>query len=221
MGVIFPNKKPRSAEAVADSPGAPSPAQPAHEPPAPAERADREAYALRLIEFIRAESSGGRLTSLSTLASRFPTPEELSKELGFSIASVIAEGPDASDLKKMEGSSDAWYFSESTITGSYALHLLRTEEKDPLMLIAETVRDESRIYPRPTDLTFFTDPPFSMNERELSQALERMELRPDMSDIKRCAASNGATYLYSTKYLGETLAETLAEWIEVGQKQNP
>jgi len=207
MGVISPDKKEQIAGAVADNPGALP--------------ADREAYTSRLIEFIRAESSAGRLTSLSALASRFPPPDELSRELGFSITSAIAEVPEAGDLKKMEGSSDAWYFSENTMTGNYALHLLRTEEKDPLMLIAETVRDESRIYPRPTDLTFFTDPPFSMNERELRQALGRMELRPDMSDIKRCAASNGATYLYSTRYLGETLAETLAEWIEVGQKQNP
>ncbi|HWR11352.1 MAG TPA: hypothetical protein VN445_06000 [Rectinemataceae bacterium] len=222
MGVIFPNKGTRTIEAVTGNP-VPVTVPPTPEPPTlePSEPANREAYARRLIEFTRAESADGRLTSLSALASRFPPPEELREVPGFSIASAIAEVPDADDLKKIEGSSGLWYFSETSMTGAYALHLLRTEEKDPLRLIAETVRDESRIYPRPTDLMFFTDPPFSMNEKELRQALGGMELRPDMRDIRRCVASNGAMYLYSTQYLGETLAETLAEWIEVGQRQNP
>jgi len=185
------------------------------------EPTEREKYAKLLVESIRADSANSRLTSLSSLCAQFPLPSELSQEVDFDMSVAIEGASGAGDLKKMEGSSDTWYFSEKSLTSAYALHLLRTEEKDPIRLIAETVRDDCRIYPRPTDVSFFTDPPFSLSKREIQQALGMMELRPDMTDLRRCTASNGAIYLYSSLYMGEALAQTLTEWIEVGQRQNP
>lgn len=214
MAFNFPGRKKAEAEIPAPPPG-----------PGPLER-----YAGILAQAIRADSAGQRLSGLSALASAHPAPAELAGPAGDSAASAayaalaakaIEEASDAEDLKKIRGSSETWYFSEKSMTAAYALHLVRLEERDPVRLIAETVRDESRIYPRPTDIRYFADPPFSMGEKDVLRVLGMMELRPDMGDIRRCRASNGALYLYSSLHLAETLAETLTEWIEVGQRENP
>jgi hypothetical protein len=178
-------------------------------------------YGRLLVESIRLDSSGGSLTSLSSLLARFPPPPGLGSEPGFDVSDVIRSAPGADDIGRLESSAEPWYFSDKSMTRAYAVHLLRIEEKDLVRLIAGTVRDESKIYPRPTDIRFFSDPPFSLGEREVRQALGMMELRPDMADIRRCQASNGAIYLYSATYLKEAVAEALTEWIEVGQKENP
>ncbi|MCX8012867.1 MAG: hypothetical protein N3A02_01080, partial [Rectinema sp.] len=76
-------------------------------------------------------------------------------------------------------------------------------------------------YPRPTDAREFLGAPFNFTERDLSNTLERLLQSAEYDDIRTCHASNGALYLYSSRYMGEAYAESLAEWIEVGQKENP
>ena len=167
--------------------------------------------ALPLVEAIRTASKGGALATLKSLEKEFPDLD---------IAALI-EGSGAGDLKKMEGSEDVYFFSDLSMTEAYAVHLYRVGEKDPVRLIAETVRDDSRIYPRPTPASTFLDPPFSLGAKGLEEALGRMTLRPDAADIKRTYASNGALYLYSDRFLGAAHADALAEWLEVGVRENP
>lgn len=167
--------------------------------------------ALPLVEAIRTASKGGALATLKSLEKEFPDLD----------IPVLIEGSGAADLKKMEGSEDVYFFSDLSMTEAYAIHLFRIGEKDPVRLIAETVRDESRIYPRPTPAATFSDPPFSLGARALEDALGRMTLRPDAADIKRTYASNGALYLYSDRFLGAAHADALAEWLEVGVRENP
>ena len=212
MGSFNPDQKSKMVIPGPLDPASPTPLEGA---------AEQEGYARLLVETIRQDSSSGCLTSLSSLAARFPTPQGLAARPDFTISATIESAAGAGDVGKLEGSAEPWYFSEMSMTGAYALHLLRIEEKDVVRLVADTVRDESRIYPRPTDIRFFSDPPFSLGEGVVRQALGMMELRPDMIDIQRCSTSNGAVYLYSTTYLKTAVAEALAEWIEVGQKDNP
>jgi hypothetical protein len=167
--------------------------------------------ALPLVQAIRTASKEGRLITQATLEKDFP-------DLGVGDL-VLASG--AEDLKKMEGSADVYFFSDLSMTEAYAIHLFRINEKDPVKLIAETVRDESRIYPRPTPAETFRDPPFSLSARDIEESLGRMTLRPDLTDIKRTNASNGALYLYSSQFLAEAQADALAEWFEVGIRENP
>ncbi len=188
---------------------------------AAAKDAAAAAWTALLVEAIRLASKERRLTALSELKSRFPLPEDLAETFPGGPASALENAADARDLRMLAGSSETWYFSDLSMTGTWATYLMRLEEKDTLRLIADTVRDESKTYPRPTDLRFFNDPPFSLSDRQLHEALGMMELRPDLADIKRCRASNGAVYLYSNLHLVEALAETLTEWIEVGQRENP
>jgi len=164
-----------------------------------------------IVRLVREDSAAARLTRLSVLKEQFPEMD---------VEGIIAESG-VPDLKKMRGKRDTYFFSDQSMTEAYAAHLFRIEEKDLLRLIAETVRDESQTYPRPTDARVFLGAPFNVAEHDLADTLERLAASPEYNDIRTCTASNGALYLYSSKYLGEAYAESLAEWMEVGQKENP
>ncbi|HEY9053463.1 MAG TPA: hypothetical protein VIO60_01450, partial [Rectinemataceae bacterium] len=133
----------------------------------------------------------------------------------------LGRAQDQGDIRLVRRKSEIWYFSSLSMSDTYALHLARAADSDKVLLIAETVRDESRIYPRPTDPRCFSDPPFGLVPDEIDEALSQIRQRPETADISFCTASNGAVYLYSKEFLEERLAESLAEWIEVGQKENP
>lgn len=133
---------------------------------------------------------------------------------------LIAEAAE-DDIKLMRGTKDTYFFSENHVTSAYALHLFRVMERDPAKMIADTVRDESRMYPRPTPAYIFLESPFNMNEAQLDGVLWQISQRNDMDDIKSTTVSNGSLYLYSTLYLTDLHAETMAEWNEVGQAEYP
>ena len=133
---------------------------------------------------------------------------------------MLEEGAEA-DIKMMRGTRDRYYFSEISMTESYARHLYRLAEKDPVRLIADTTRDESRTYPRPTPVSTFDDSPFSMSTAEIDAAISKMAFDPEYADIRTVQASNGDAYLYSATYLSEAHASGLAEWASVGEKENP
>lgn len=168
---------------------------------------------------IRAESKLGKLCPLSALpelASAPPAGAATASELEALLAQDAPE-----DIKLMRGAADSYYFSELSMTAAYAKHLFRVAEKDPLRLIAETAREESSAYPRPTPLVAFQSPPFSLSAGEVEAAIASMAGRPEYADIARCAASNGDAYVYSTSSLTPAYAESLAEWASVGLKENP
>ncbi len=164
-----------------------------------------------IVEAIRASSAAAALCCRSALSSRFPRAD---------IAALVGASG-AADLRLIEGRTETYYFSELSMTRAYAVHLFHVAEKDPLRMVAETVREESRLYPRPTDLRTFLDPPFGLTPSELAATVGALELQEEGRDIAQVRASNGALYLYCTSYLVPALALSLAEWIEVGQKDNP
>lgn len=187
---------------------------------------------------IRAASADGRLCALGDLpalvaeaqasaAARAaadpraaPTKDAGAPTTAASIeAALSADAPD--DIKMMRGKDGPYYFSELSMTAAYAKHLFRVAEKDPPRLVAETARDESRIYPRPASLGSLLEPPFSLSADELARALAEIAERPEYADIRRCAASNGDEYVYSDAHLSPAHAESLAEWASVGEKDNP
>jgi hypothetical protein len=136
------------------------------------------------------------------------------------IEALLSEQADE-DIKLMRGSRDVYYFSEHFMTAAYALHLFRVAEKDPARMVADTVRDESRLYPRPTPVSTFLDVPFRLTRAELDGILWQISQRNDMTDIRQTTASDGSLYLYSSSFLEEAHADSLAEWDAVGQAENP
>jgi hypothetical protein len=169
--------------------------------------------AASLVEAIRADSRNYMVTSQARLESLFP---------GVEAGPLLAgAGGDFPDLARIAGASTVYYYSTASMTESYATGLARVEEKDPLNLVAQTVRDESRIYPRPTAIKVFYEAPWHLGHSEMASALLKLGREAGVEDIQSCAASNGAVYLYSTKYLTPAHASGLTEYYEVERWNNP
>lgn len=164
-----------------------------------------------VVAAVRAASEGVALVTLAELQSRFPDTE----------IQNLLPSPDYADLKALKGDSETYYFSTLSMSESYAQYLFRVEEKNPLRMVAETVREDSRIYPRPTPLRSFQEPPFNLSEEELRSMLDRFGPGTGTEDIRSGAASNGVLYLYSSLYLEPGHAEGLIEWNEVERWNNP
>jgi hypothetical protein len=126
------------------------------------------------------------------------------------------------DLRVVSNSRGTRYlYSEESITATYAGVLAQAESNDPLATIAATVRNESRIYPRPTNLRTFAAPIFNINPNELERYASEVVQRPEYKDIKSLLASTGAMYLYSDTYLNRDWVKATVEWEEVGKQLNP
>jgi len=173
---------------------------------------EEPALATVLTDRIRSDSAEVRLTTASSLASLVPEGES---------AEAALEAGAAPDIKTLRGSAERYYFSDRSMTESYAKHLYRLAERDPVRLIADTARDDSRVYPRPTPLSAFADAPFSMTRSEIDAAVSRMAFDPAYADIRTTVASNGDRYLYSAESLDDARAAALAEWAAVGERENP
>lgn len=128
---------------------------------------------------------------------------------------------DYKDICIKKGAESIYLFSENHITENYANMMIMVEEKDLLKLVTETVREESRVYPRPTNSRLFLRSPFNLKIEELLQVLELLKKNESYNDIQETRASNKALYLYSDKFLKEAHANSLAEWVEVESAQNP
>lgn len=167
---------------------------------------------VELLEKIRADSAEARLSPESELAALLPDGQD--------IEAILGEATD-DDIRSMRGPVERYYYSERFMTETYARHLCRLAGRDPARLLADTVRDESRIYPRPTPVAAFIDAPFSMTQAEIDHAVSRLSALPEFDDIGSITCSNGELYLYSRRYLAEAHASGLAEWAAVGMKENP
>jgi hypothetical protein len=180
-----------------------------------------ESIALAIVSMIRQESESGRLISgpeiFHRLAdqSRPPLQEE---EFGNHLKNVLGANEDLHELAV--GNGPRHFYSSLFMTGAYAMILLQ-KRGDPLRLIAQTVRQNSSDYTRPVPLDLFTLPPFDLKHQEVLSDLERMEAMEEYSDIAMTMTSASSVFLYSTLYLEPGHASMLAEWIDVGQFDNP
>jgi hypothetical protein len=144
--------------------------------------------------------------------------EEGPAALGEVLAVTLERNPDLTVVRDRAGSR--CYYSSQFMTGAYASLLLRCGG-DPLPFIAATVRENSALYPRPLPLGAFERHPFAMPREEVLRCLEQMATREGYRDIARTRTSAGNEFLYSTTHLDPDYAAVLAEWIDVGQYDNP
>jgi len=169
--------------------------------------------AASLAEAIRRDSAAYAVTSRARLEALFP---------GAEVESLLVQaGPELADIASIPSPSTIYYYSTASMTESYATNLARVEERDPLNLVAQTVRDDSRIYPRPTALNSFHEAPWRLGQTEMASVLLKLGREPGVEDIQSCTASNGAVYLYSTKFLTPDHASGLTEYYEVERWNNP
>ena len=138
------------------------------------------------------------------------------------LAEILAVAKSASeDFQEIEHpTGERRFYSAQFMTQMYARLLVR-REGDPLQLIAAIVRENSSLYPRPFPVGAFERSPFGMSREEIRQYLDRMAGMGAYEDIAWTTTSAGNNFLFSKMYLDPDYAATLAEWIDVGQYDNP
>jgi hypothetical protein len=180
-----------------------------------------ESIALAIVSMIRQESEAGRLISGSEILQRLADqrrPPLQEEEFASLLKKVLGANEDLHELAV--GNGPRHFYSSLFMTGAYAMILLQ-KQGDPLRLIVETVRQNSADYTRPVPLDIFTQSPFDLTQQEVLNDLERLEAMEEFCDIARTTTSASSVFLYSTLYLEPGHACMLAEWLDVGQFDNP
>lgn len=176
-------------------------------------------------ELIRESSKAGELLPSSAIEAEIAArtaPAGVSEAEPPRAAALIQEALRAhDDLRVMtDDSGGAWYFSEMFMTGAYArVLLLKTE--GPHKMVAEVIREHSRLYPRAVPAALFQCSPFNLSGEEVARTLEEMKGKPAYRDIALLTTSIGNLFAYSTDHLDANHAAMLAEWADVGQADNP
>jgi hypothetical protein len=180
-----------------------------------------ESIALAIVSMIRQESEAGRLISGAEILHRLADrgrPELQEEEFTSLLKSALGANEDLHELAVGNGPRN--FYSSLFMTGAYAQILLQ-KQGDPLRLIAQTVRQNSADYNRPVPLDIFTQSPFDLTQQGVLNDLERLEAMEEFCDIARTETSASSVFLYSTLYLESGHAGMLAEWLDVGQFDNP
>jgi hypothetical protein len=174
---------------------------------------------------IQEKSKAGQLVSAEELLSALNAKEGSRPEGDEEAASpealldnMMAEHKDLKEMRAKDGTS--LYYSSMFMSDAYAT-LLMHKKQGPVSLVADTVREDSDRYPRPTPLEVFKEPPFDLSQEEILSCLQEMSGQEEYQDISRVSTSIGHVFLYSSKYLDRDYALMLSEWIDVGQFENP
>jgi len=170
------------------------------------------------ILYIRNTSKEGHLVAKETLNDEL----NIDKDQIDALLEAIREKTQLIDLKIISDDKGAEFlYSATEMTDKYADILISVNNNNFIKLIADTVRYESKAYPRPTRLSLFTLKPYNIKENVLLGLLSSLNANSEYSDLKYTEASNGVKFIYSEKYMTARYANTLAEWEEVLQKEIP
>ena len=175
-------------------------------------------------EHVRRRSQEAALTDPAELAGALAeaglaAPEGTAQDdfAAAALAAALAEHDDLRRVADIKGRERI--FSIRHLSESYARLLTRKES--PLLLMAETVRENSALYPRPLPLDIFEEPPFELSDDEIQACLKQMADDPDFRDIACTTSSAGTIFLFSTRHLEPGYAAFLAESLDVMVIHNP
>ena len=179
----------------------------------------------RVVLMIRESSKEGRLVSTKEILQGFKNQglwgegkEITESDLQAFLSGKMEENNDLKEIPDQEGHPR--YYSSLLMSESYAKILIR-KEGDPLLLITNTVRESSATSSRPIPISLFLGPPFMLSQEEIDTCLQRMREGNQYQDIRQTTTSIGTQFLYSTLSLAPDHAPMLAEWLDVGQANNP
>lgn len=96
---------------------------------------------------------------------------------------------------------------------------LMSAQNNPYELVVDTVRENSRIYPRPLGVYTFEYPPFNLSPAVIKDILDRLSEDENTQDIRVAVTSTNSPYLYSNKYLEDAYADFLAEEMDKGASE--
>jgi hypothetical protein len=175
-----------------------------------------------LASAIRADSRDAvKLTPVSALYALAPDTDPV-------IVDALLRGMESeegfADIKTVTASNgDVYFHSDHFLVGNYAATLLMAMAGDHCATIAETVRDESRIYPRTTNVAIFREQRvYGIPADDLEIIVGDILRNPEYADIQRIVhPTTGAVHLYSNQYIREDQAWAMMDWEEVGRANNP
>lgn len=125
------------------------------------------------------------------------------------------------DISSIVGTKCTYYYSEESMTKSYAKTLSLITDKDIYRLFAEVIRKDSKVYKRTTNPNFFINEPYKLTKLQIADISNKIHLKQEYSDIKTVTASNNVINFYSEQYLSQRYAKSLCEWQEVEIFQCP
>ena len=183
----------------------------------------KEEIRLTIAKIIRERSETGQLVQFEELLTELAAQGLLNSDVAHQrshfegvLRQVVSENE---DIKELSGRNRIpHYYSSRSLSETYAGIVVRKRENS---LMAEIVRENSAIYPRPVPLNIFREPPFDLTQEEILDCLERMGKQGEYQDIAQTTTSIGTVFLYSNQHLDPAYASTLAEWSDVGQVNNP
>ena len=183
----------------------------------------REQISLTIAKIIREKSETGQLVQLEEILKKVAEhglPKSETPGHGANLEAILTEVvKENEDLKEVSGKNGVpHYYSSLSLSDTYAGILIRNEEDS---LIAEIVRENSKIYPRPVPIDIFRESPFDLAQGEILESMRRMGQDPEYQDIAQTITSIGTIFLFSSRHLDPVYASTLAEWVDVGQVNNP
>jgi hypothetical protein len=186
---------------------------------------NQEEMSARIAQMIRSRSKAGQVIEAQEIRKEILITEVSGSEEGDT--ETLTEDTfkqaleDHPDLRKISGQQGhVFYHSTESLSESYAA-ILMWKSEDPLRMIAEVVRENSRVYPRPVPQDSFQGPPFGLTEEQIAECLAAMAEQEEYRDIAHTTTSIGTAFLFSTAYLDRDHADMLAEWLDVGQSANP
>jgi hypothetical protein len=178
---------------------------------------------LTMVKMIRDRSEMGQLAQFEELLTELVENGHVNSEtthqraqLEDAFRQALSENE---DIRRLSGRNRIpQYYSSLSLSETYAGILVRKEENS---LMAEIVRENSAVYPRPIPLGIFLEPPFDLTQEEIVEYLKEMGKQVEYQDIAQTTTSIGTVFLYSNQHLDPTYASALAEWIDVGETNNP
>jgi len=165
-----------------------------------------------IVNLIREDSRNGIISSEKRILACTSDCGELSGLTG-----KLSENTDFADIKEIRSSKALYFCSTNFMSDSYAELAVMLEEKDLLRMVVSTIRNDCKVYPRPTSIEIFKDSPYHISDDEIQDLLKILESDKQYSDISFCRTSVDSIYLYSTEYMQKAQAEYLSEWDAVEQ----
>jgi hypothetical protein len=166
-----------------------------------------------LAERVHQGSRAGELVRLDEVWNG--SEEEFAAQAGSDSARTVA------DVQLIREGTTVFLFSSRHMTRAYAESAARAAVSDPPHMIAAEVRFDSANYPRPTPFETFRERPYLLSTEEITATVAIMEADEEFADIRQIQASDGSRFLFSLRHIDLVQAQAIAEWLAIGQFDNP
>lgn len=186
-----------------------------------AAKGELEEVKLAMAERIRRDSRIA--TALTPLCAMFAQFSDITPVKVCSMLNEMQTQAHYRDIRTVSATSGELYlYCDAHITEKYAAMLAKSAVSDACQTIVETVREESRLYPRPTKVSAFTSQVYGIPPATLQPCIVRVLNSSEYSDIRKLVhPETEAEYLYSTLHMAEDQAVALMKWLEEGRHPAP